>query len=214
MTETTTTTTPAAPISLTKKVVVGEKISLTKANPGLTKIVIGMGWNPRKTPGKKFDLDASGFMITADGKVRDAKDMISYLEGFQTHASGAVLYSGDNKTGDGEGDDETLTVDLTKVPEDIAKLVFTASIYAGRLRGQNFGQVDGAYARLIDATSGEEKYKFDLTEDASTSTAVILVRLYKHNGEWKFEGVGQGFAGGFKELCGEHGLDVAEEEDN
>lgn len=205
----------AAPvaINLTKKVAAGQKISLTKENPGLSKIVIGMGWNPRRTDGKAFDLDAAAFLVTADGKIRTAQDMVSYVEGFETHASGAVIYGGDNKDGQGEGDDETLTVDLSKVPDDIAKIVFTASIYAGRSRGQNFGMVDGAYARLVDATNNAELYKFDLSEDASTNTAVILVRLYKHNSEWKFEGVGQGFDGGFQALCAEHGLPVDEEVD-
>jgi tellurium resistance protein TerD len=210
------TVTPAAAtpvISLTKKVAAGEKISLTKEKPGLTKIVIGMGWNPRRTDGKKFDLDAAGFLVTSEGKVRGAHDMVSYLEGFRTHESGAVVYSGDNQTGDGEGDDETLTVDLAMVPADITKIVFTASIYAGRQRGQNFGMVDGAYARLLDGTNNAELYKFDLSEDASTNTAVVLVRLYRHDGGWKFEGVGQGFDGGFKALCSEHGLEVEEEVD-
>lgn len=205
----------AAPvtINLTKKVAAGQKISLTKENPGLSKIVIGMGWNPRRTDGKAFDLDAAAFLVTADGKIRTAQDMVSYVEGFGTHASGSVIYGGDNKDGQGEGDDETLTVDLSKVPDDIAKIVFTASIYAGRSRGQNFGMVDGAYARLVDAINNAELYKFDLSEDASTNTAVILVRLYKINNEWKFEGVGQGFDGGFKALCAEHGLQVEEEVD-
>jgi tellurium resistance protein TerD len=213
-------TTPVAPmaaapvaINLTKKVAAGQKISLSKENPGLSKIVIGMGWNPRRTDGEDFDLDAAAFLVTADGKIRTAQDMVSYVEGFETHASGAVIYGGDNKDGQGEGDDETLTVDLSKVPDDIAKIVFTASIYAGRSRGQNFGMVDGAYARLVDATNNAELYKFDLFEDASTNTAVILVRLYKHNNEWKFEGVGQGFDGGFQALCAEHGLTVDEEVD-
>ncbi len=206
-----TVTVPA--ISLTKKVAAGQKISLTKENPGLSKIVIGMGWNPRRTDGKAFDLDAAAFLVAADGKIRTAQDMVSYVEGFTTHASGAVIYSGDNKTGDGEGDDETLTVDLSKVPDDVMKIVFTASIYAGRSRNQNFGMVDGAYARLVDAGNNAELYKFDLSEDASTNTAVILVRLYRNNNEWKFEGVGQGFNGGFQALCAEHGLPVDEEVD-
>jgi tellurium resistance protein TerD len=213
-------TTPVAPmaaapatINLTKKVAAGQKISLTKENPGLSKILIGMGWNPRRTDGEDFDLDAEGFLVTADGKIRTAQDLVCYIKGFETHPSGAVIFGGDNKDGQGEGDDETLTVDLSKVPDDIAKIVFTASIYAGRSRGQNFGMVDGAYARLVDATNNAELYRFDLSEDASTNIAVILVRLYKHNNEWKFEGVGQGFDGGFQALCAEHGLTVEEEVD-
>ncbi|MDP3508596.1 MAG: TerD family protein [Candidatus Melainabacteria bacterium] len=202
-----------ATISLTKKVAPGQKISLTKDNPGLKNIIIGMGWNPRRTDGKKFDLDAACFLITADGKIRAPHDMVSYVEGFQTHPSNSVIYAGDNKDGQGEGDDETIKVDLSSVPADIAKIVFTASVYAGRTRLQNFGMVDGAYARLIDATSNNELYKFDLSEEASTNTAVILVRLYRAGTEWKFEGVGQGFDGGFKALCAEHGLEVDEEVD-
>lgn len=199
-------------LSLTKKVIAGEKISLTKAHPGLTKLAIGMGWNPRRTEGKAFDVDASAFLVTADGKVRNAGDLIyAYIR--KEHESGAIIHSGDNTTGQGEGDDETLTVDLTKVPDEITKLVFTAAIYAGCSRGQNFGMIDGAYACLIDLTNGTELYRFDLSEDASTSVSVILVRVYRHNGEWKFEGVGQGFAGGFKEMCAEHGLTVEAEVD-
>lgn len=214
-------TTPVAPmeaapvtINLTKKVAAGQKISLTKENPGLSKIVIGMGWNPRRTDGEDFDLDAAAFLVGADGKVRNEKDFVFYKDGYMAHASGAIIHNGDNRDGAGEGDDETLTVDLSKVPDDIAKIVFTASIYAGRSRGQNFGMVDGAYARLVDATNNAELYKFDLSEDASTNTAVILVRLYKHNNEWKFEGVGQGFDGGCQALCAEHGLTVDEEVDD
>ncbi len=207
-----TTGTPA-PISLTKKIASGQKISLTKENPGLSKIVIGMGWNPRRTDGKAFDLDAACFLVTAEGKIRSATDMVSYVEGFNTHPSSAVIYTGDNKDGNGDGDDETLTVDLALVPADIAKIVFTASIYCGRTRQQNFGSVESAYARLVDATSNAELYRFDLSEDASTNTAVILVRLYRNGAEWKFEGVGQGYDGGFKALCAEHGLEVEEEVD-
>ncbi len=207
-----TTGTPAS-INLTKKVTAGQKISLTKENPGLSKILIGMGWNPRKTDGKAFDLDAACFLVTAEGKIRSASDMVSYVEGFNTHPSNAVIYGGDNKDGNGDGDDETLTVDLALVPADIAKIVFTASIYCGRTRQQNFGSVEGAYARLVDATSNAELYRFDLSEDASTNTAVILVRIYRNGAEWKFEGVGQGYDGGFKALCAEHGLEVEEEVD-
>lgn len=210
MTDTNTTQATVAPVAAAVSLTKGQKVSLTKDHPGLTKLVIGMGWEPRRTDGKPFDLDASVFLVAETGKVRDPADMIySYL--LKEHASGSVIHSGDNKTGDGAGDDETLTIDLEKVPADVTKLVFTASIYAGRLRNQNFGMVDGAYARLIDSTNGAELYRFDLSEDASTNTAVILVRLYRHNGEWKFEGVGQGFNGGFKELCDAHGVAVEEE---
>ncbi len=208
-----TNTSAAAPISLTKKVAAGEKISLTKSHPGLSLISMGLGWNPRRTDGKKFDLDAACMMVGADGKLASPADLVCYIDGMQAHASGAVTFSGDNKDGSGDGDDESYVLDLAKVPDHIVKLVFTASIYAARQRNQNFGMVDGAYARVVDTTNGAELYRFDLSEDASTNSAVILVRLYRHNGEWKLEGVGQGFDGGFKRLCAEHGLEVEEEVD-
>ncbi len=201
---------PGAALNLTK-IAPGQKISLTKEHPNLSKITLGLGWNPRRTDGKEFDLDAACMAVGSDGKLRSPNDLVCYLPGYTQHPSGAVIHNGDNKNGQGEGDDETLSVDLNLVPAEISKLVFTVSIYAARQRSQNFGMVDGAYARLIDATSGKELYRFDLTEDASTNTAVIFVRLYRHNGEWKFEGVGQGFTGGFKRLCAEHGLEVEEE---
>lgn len=210
MTDTNTTAPVNAPVSLTKVMTAGEKISLTKAHPGLTKLAIGMGWSPRRTAGKAFDLDASCFLTTQDGKVRNLQDMI-YSYFLKTHASGAVVHSGDNTTGEGEGDDETLTVDLSLIPAEIQKLTFTCTIYAAVCRGQNFGMVDDAYARLVDLTTGAELYKFDLSEDASTCNAVILVRLYRHGGEWKFEAVGQGFTGGMQELCAVHGIDIEAE---
>lgn len=210
MTDTNTTQATVAPVAAAVSLTKGQKVSLTKDHPGLTKLTIGLGWSPRRTSGKEFDLDASCFFVKSDGKVRGIQDMIyAYL--LKQHESGAVVHSGDNRTGEGEGDDEALTVDLAKVPAEFDKLVFTCSIYAGRQRGQNFGQVDDAYARLVDASTGAELYRFDLSEDASTNTAVILVRLYRHDGGWKFEGVGQGFNGGMKELCAYHGLEIDEE---
>ena len=197
-------------LSLTK----GQKLSLTKEHPGFTKILVGLAWNPRRTAGKAFDLDASAFLIGVDGKVRNANDFVFYKEGYLAHASGAVIHNGDNRDGSGEGDDETLTLDLAKVPAEIAKIVIAVSIYCGRVRGQNFGQVDGAYVRLIDPANGQEVRRFDLSEEASTVTSMIFVRFYRKDGGWNLEAVAQGFDGGLQKLCAEHGLTVDEEVDD
>lgn len=203
-------TTATTSLSLTK----GQKLSLTKEHPGFTKMTVGLGWNPRKTSGKQFDLDASAFLIAADGKVRNDKDFVFYNEHFLAHASGAVIHNGDNRDGQGEGDDETLTLDLAKVPVEIQKIVIAVSIYCGRTRGQNFGQVDGAYIRLVDPVNGNEVRRFDLSEEASTVTSMIFVRFYRKDGGWNLEAVAQGFDGGLQKLCAEHGLSVDEEVDD
>lgn len=197
-------------LSLTK----GQKLSLTKEHPGFTKMLVGLGWNPRKTSGKQFDLDASAFLIDATGKVRNEKDFVFYNPLFMSHASGAITHNGDNRDGAGEGDDETLTLDLSKVPAEIAKIVIAVSIYCGRVRGQNFGQVDGAYVRLVDPANGQEVRRFDLSEEASTVTSMIFVRFYRKDGGWNLEAVAQGFDGGLQRLCAEHGLTVDEEVDD
>lgn len=199
-----------ASLSLTK----GQKLSLTKEHPGFTKILVGLGWNPRRTTGKKFDLDATAFLIGLDGKVRDVNDFVCYLPKLMAHASGAVIHNGDNQDGEGEGDDETLSLDLQKVPAEIQKIVIAVSIYAGRQRQQNFGMVDGAYVRLIDPANGNEVRRFDLSEEASTVTSMIFVRFYRRDGGWSLEAVAQGYDGGLKRLCAEHGLEVDEEIDD
>jgi tellurium resistance protein TerD len=198
------------PLSLSK----GQRLSLTKELPGFTHILVGLGWSPRKTSGKKFDLDASAFLVKADGKVRGDSDLVFYKKGFETHSSGAVIHNGDNQDGEGEGDDETISIDLTKVPVDIAKIVIAVTIYAGRQRGQNFGQVDDAYVRLVDPANGTEVRRFDLSEDASTVTAMIFVRFYRKDNGWSLEAVGQGYDGGLKKLCAEHGIEADEEVDS
>ncbi len=205
-----TTPTPAPTVSLTK----GQKLSLTKEHPGFTNIVVGLGWNPRRTTGKKFDLDASAFLIGADGKIRDVNDFVFYNPSFSAHLSGAVTHNGDNQDGEGDGDDETITLDLKKVPTEIQKIVIAVSIYAGRQRLQNFGQVTDAYVRLIDPATGNEVRRFDLSEEASTVTSMIFVRFYRKDGGWSLEAVAQGYDGGLKRLCAEHGLEVDEEVDN
>lgn len=199
-----------APLALTK----GQRLSLTKELPGFTQILVGLGWSPRKTSGKKFDLDASAFLVKADGKVRNDNDLVFYKKGWETHSSGAVIHNGDNQDGEGEGDDETISIDLTKVPAEIAKIVIAVTIYAGRQRGQNFGMVDDAYVRLVDPTNGTEVRRFDLSEDASTVTAMIFVRFYRKDNGWSLEAVGQGYDGGLKTLCAEHGIDADEEVDS
>ncbi len=186
--------TTASSLSLTK----GQKLSLTKEHPGFTNILVGLGWNPRRTTGKKFDLDASAFLTGPDGKIRDG---------------GAVIHNGDNQDGEGEGDDETLSIDLTKVPADIQAIVIAVSIYAGRQRQQNFGMVDGAFVRLVDPANGNEVRRFDLSEEASTVTSMIFVRFYRKDNGWSLAAVAQGYDGGLKRLCAEHGLEVEEEVD-
>ncbi|MDP3508597.1 MAG: TerD family protein [Candidatus Melainabacteria bacterium] len=201
--------TTASSLSLTK----GQKLSLTKEHPGFTNILVGLGWNPRRTTGKKFDLDASAFLTGPDGKIRDVHDFVFYNPAYLAHASGAVIHNGDNQDGEGEGDDETLSIDLTKVPADIQAIVIAVSIYAGRQRQQNFGMVDGAFVRLVDPANGNEVRRFDLSEEASTVTSMIFVRFYRKDNGWSLAAVAQGYDGGLKRLCAEHGLEVEEEVD-
>jgi tellurium resistance protein TerD len=207
--ETVNTVAPAS-LSLTK----GQKLSLTKEHPGFTKILVGLGWNPRRTDGKEFDLDASAFLVGADGNVRNEKDFVFYKKGYMAHASGAIIHNGDNRDGQGEGDDETMSLDLSRVPAEIQKSVINVSIYCARVRGQNFGQVDDAYVRLVDPATGNEVRRFDLSEEASTVTSMIFVRFYRKDGGWNLEAVAQGFDGGLQKLCAEHGLTVDEEVDD
>jgi len=184
----------------------GQKIDLTKTNPGLSQILAGLGWNPRVTDGKDFDLDASAFLVGENGKCASEEDFIFYKQ--SQHASGAVVHTGDNRTGDGAGDDEQILVNLAAVPANIQKIVFTVTIDEAEARGQNFGQVEDAYIRIVNSEGDVELNKFDLSEDASIETALIAAELYRHGTEWKFAAVGQGFAGGLAALCRHFGLDV------
>ena len=185
----------------------GQKVDLTKGNPGLSKLFIGLGWDVNKYDGgSDFDLDAAVFMLGASGKTRNDDDFVFY--GNQKHSSGAVEHMGDNKTGAGEGDDEQIRVDLSKIPADIDKLAFTVTIYDADVRNQNFGQVSNAFIRVLDDSNGTELIRFDLSEDFSIETAVIVAEIYRHNGEWKFNAVGSGFSGGLKALCTEFGVNV------
>ena len=191
------------PINLSK----GQKVSLTKGNPGLKKIMVGLGWDVNAfDSGADFDLDASAFPAGANGKCPTEKEFIFY--GNLEHASGSVKHMGDNLTGEGEGDDEQIEVDLSLVPANIEKVAFTVTIYDAESRRQNFGQVSNAYCRIVDESTGTELVRFDLGEDFSIETAVVVGELYKHNGEWKFNAIGSGFQGGLAALCGHYGIDA------
>ena len=191
------------PVNLSK----GQKVSLTKNNPGLKKIVIGLGWDVNAfDSGTDFDLDASAFVAGANGKCSSDKDFIFY--GNLEHASGAVKHMGDNRSGIGEGDDEVLQVDLSLMPPEVEKVAFTVTIYDAETRGQNFGQVSNAYIHILNEANGEELIRYDLGEDFSIETAVVVGELYKNNGEWKFNAIGSGFQGGLAALCGHYGIDA------
>lgn len=191
------------PINLSK----GQKVSLTKGNPRLKKIMVGLGWDVNAfDTGADFDLDASAFLAGANGKCPKDTDFIFY--GNLEHSSGAVKHMGDNLTGEGDGDDEQIEVDLTLVPNNIEKIAFTVTIYDAESRRQNFGQVSNAYCRIVDESTGTEIVHFDLGEDFSIETAVVVGELYKHNGEWKFNAIGSGFQGGLAALCAHYGIDA------
>lgn len=189
-------------ISLTK----GGNVNLSKEAPNLTNMAVGLGWNPRATDGQAFDLDAVAFLVNESGKVRTDADFIFFNN--LKSSDGSVEHTGDNRTGEGDGDDEVIKVDLSKVPADVSKVVFCAVIYEGQARNQNFGQVANAYIRIVNTQGGAEVARYDLSEDSSTETAMIFGELYKNNGEWKFRAVGQGFAGGLGPLAQSHGVAV------
>ncbi|AFK67241.1 MULTISPECIES: TerD family protein [Pseudomonas] len=182
----------------------GGNLSLTKTDPSLTKIIVGLGWDPRSTDGTEFDLDASAFLLAANGKVRGEADFIFYNQ--LKSQDGSIEHTGDNRTGAGDGDDEVLKVDLSRVPADIDKIAFTVTIHDADVRKQNFGQVGGSFIRIANDVTGAEVVRYDLAEDASTETAMIFAELYRNNGEWKFRAVGQGYAGGLKALANSYGL--------
>lgn len=192
------------PISLTK----GQKVDLTKKNPSLKNIMVGLGWDVNEfDSGADFDLDAAAFMLGANGKCPTEKEFVFY--GNLEHASGAVKHMGDNLTGEGEGDDEQIEVSLAKIPPNVERIAFTVTIYDAEPRRQNFGQVSNSYIRIVDADTDSELIRYDLGEDFSIETAVVVGELYKHNGEWKFNAIGSGFQGGLAALCGHYGIEVA-----
>ena len=185
----------------------GQKVDLTKGNPGLSKILVGLGWDTNKYDGGyDFDLDAAAFLLGANGKVTNDADFIFYNN--LKHASGSVEHMGDNLTGEGEGDDEQISLDLAKVPAEIQKIDFTVTIYEADERRQNFGQVSNAYIHILDETNGRELIRYDLGEDFSVETAVVVGEIYRHAGEWKFNAIGSGFKGGLRALGLNYGVNV------
>lgn len=191
------------PVSLQK----GQKVSLTKGKPGLRNVVVGIGWDVNAfDTGGDFDLDGAAFLLTDSGRVSDQKDFVFF--GNLTHPSGSVQHLGDNLTGVGDGDDEQIKIDLSKVPTNISKIVFTVTIYEAEARRQNFGQVSNAFVRIFDETTGEELLRYDLGEDFSIETAAVFGELYKHGDEWKFNAIGSGYQGGLAALCNNYGVDV------
>lgn len=185
----------------------GQKVDLTKGNPGLTKLMIGLGWDVNRYDGsEEFDLDASAFLLGVNGRVTSDADFIFY--GNQKHHSSCIESTGDNRSGAGDGDDEQLIVNLSLVPSNIEKIAFVVTIYDAETRRQNFGMVNNAYIRVLDQNSNQEIVRFDLGEDFSIETALVLGELYRHNGEWKFNAVGSGFQGGLEALCTNFGVNV------
>ncbi|MGG3451181.1 MULTISPECIES: TerD family protein [Bacillaceae] len=188
-------------ISLSK----GQKVDLTKSNPGLSKITVGLGWDTNKYDGgKSFDLDSSIFLLNAAGKCESEKDFVFFnnLEG----GNGSVVHKGDNLTGEGDGDDEQVKINLSDVPQSIEKIAFTITIHEAEERSQNFGQVSNSFVRIVSDDSKEELIRYDLGEDFSIETAVVVGELYRHNGEWKFSAIGSGYQGGLASLVNDYGL--------
>jgi tellurium resistance protein terD len=189
-------------ISLTK----GQNVSLSKTDPSLKNVLVGLGWDARSTDGQDFDLDASVFMATENAKVPSDSYFIFYNQ--LVSPCGGVEHTGDNLTGDGDGDDESVIVRLDKVESNIKSLFITVTIHDTEARRQNFGQVSNAFVRIVNNDTGDEIVRFDLSEDYSTETAMVFGEIYRHNGEWKFRAIGQGYAGGLYALCKQYGVNV------
>lgn len=189
-------------VSLSK----GQNVSLSKTDPHLNKVLIGLGWDARATDGADFDLDASVFMTGENGKVISDNHFVFYNN--LRSPCGSVEHTGDNLTGDGDGDDESIIVDLTAVPANIKSIFITVTIHDAEARRQNFGQVSDAFIRLVNHESDEEVVRFDLSEDYSTETAMVFGEVYRYNNEWKFRAIGQGYSGGLYTLCQQYGVNV------
>jgi len=188
-------------ISLVK----GQKIDLTKTNPGLTRAIIGLGWDTNKySGGNDFDLDASAFLLGENGKALEDSDFIFYnnLKG----RNECVVHTGDNRTGEGEGDDEQIKINFSKIPPEIHRIAITVTIHEANARGQNFGQVSNAFVRVVNEDSNEEIMRYDLAEEFSVETALVVCELYKYGSDWKFNAIGSGFSGGLAALCSNYGL--------
>ena len=185
----------------------GQNVSLSKTDPALKHILIGLGWDARSSDGQPFDLDASLFMTGENKKVPSDAYFIFYNQ--LKSPEGAVEHTGDNLTGDGDGDDESILVQLEKIPANISSLFITVTFHDAEIRRQNFGQVSNAFVRLVNHETGQEVLRFDLTEDYSTETAMVFGEVYRYGGEWKFRAIGQGYAGGLLSLCQQYGVNVA-----
>ncbi|MDQ4489179.1 TerD family protein [Sinomonas sp. ASV486] len=184
----------------------GGNLSLTKTDPGLANAIVGLGWDPRTTTGDAFDLDASALLLGANGKVRSDADFIFYNQ--KQSADGSVEHMGDNRTGEGEGDDEQIKVHLVNVPADIERIVVVVSIDQAEARRQNFGMVRSAYCRIVNEASNAEVVRYDLSEDAAAETCMIFAELYRNAGEWKFKAVGQGYASGLAGVATDFGVNL------
>ncbi|WP_009963960.1 TerD family protein [Verrucomicrobium spinosum] len=189
-------------ISLSK----GGNVSLSKTAPGLTNILIGLGWDARSTDGAGFDLDASAFLLNPDGKVRSDADFIFFNQ--KESADGSVKHLGDNTTGAGDGDDEVIKVNLAGVPADVDKISVAVTIHDAEARKQNFGMVSQAFVRVVNEADGTEIVRYDLSEDFSIETALVFGEVYRHSGEWKFRAVGQGFQGGLGAMAKNYGVNI------
>jgi len=189
-------------VSLSK----GGNVSLSKEAPGLTAVLVGLGWEARTTTGADFDLDASAILTGETGKVVSDKDFVFYNN--LKSVDGSVEHTGDNLTGEGEGDDEVIKVNLATVPTAVSKIVFPVSIYEAESRLQSFGQVRNAYIRVVNQANGQELARYDLTEDASTETAMVFGELYRNGAEWKFRAIGQGYASGLRGIAQDFGVNV------
>ena len=179
---------------------------MSKESPGLNRIKVGLGWDVRVTDGADYDLDASAFLLSESGKIRSSADFIFYNQ-LKT-ADGSVTHTGDNRTGEGEGDDEEILVTLNSIASDVQKIVFVVTIHDAEKNGQNFGQISSAFIRIVNMDNDAEIARFDLAEDASTNTALIFGELYRHSGEWKFRAVGEGSSGGLAALAKNYGVNL------
>jgi len=184
----------------------GQNLSLSKTDPGLKKVLVGLGWDARATDGQDFDLDASVFLLAQSGKVRSDADFIFYNQ--LQSGCGSVVHTGDNRTGEGDGDDESVKVDLSMVPADVQRIAITVTIDKAEEKRQSFGQVQNAFIRIVNEETGVEVVRYDLSEDYSTETAMIFGEVYRHGGEWKFKAIGQGYAGGLKAMCDQFGINI------
>lgn len=184
----------------------GGNLSLSKTDPTLKKLLVGLGWDERVTSGDSFDLDASAFLLNASEKVRSDKDFIFYNQ--LSSADGSVKHMGDNRSGAGEGDDESIKINLDLVPSDVVKIVVAVTIHDAQAKAQNFGQIQNAFIRVVNEETGVEVVRYDLAEDYSTETAMVFGEIYRNNNEWKFRAIGQGYAGGLSAMCQRYGINL------